>query len=206
MHVAIIPDGNRRYMRQYNTQDVSSSETSFENLIEWGVNDDTITHMSVFCWSTENWKRDENEIKTAMDALHKFLHSVKSNDSIHYTCCSTSLNQLPCEIIDEMKRINNCEMTKSNNVPLCIYLYISYGFNAFFKNGHILELNVNDDDIPQVDMLIRTAGEYRTSNFCMHKLAYSEIVFVDRLFPACTMDTWEDCMRTFKSRSRRFGK
>lgn len=210
MHIAVIPDGNRRFIKKTNNVSFDASVKAMRGLIDWCAKNESVYSLSVFCWSSENWRRAENEINAAMQCLYDYLHSIDPRlpGSPRYVCCSSSPMALPVHIREEMVRINNGYDGRDS--PVCVYLYISYGFQEHWKVSgsdakHPLHIHTMDVDIPPVDCLIRTSGEKRLSNFCMHKLGFSELVFVDCLFPECNDSTWNACMREFTQRDRRFG-
>ena len=217
MHVAVIPDGNRRFMEKTNSTSLDASLESVRCLVNWCKNDDTVTRLSVFCWSSENWNRKEDEVNTAMECLYGYLQSIENSESLCYVCCSSSPEDIPSHIRREMIRINNDASANMGPSALRVYLYISYGFHEHRRVSggddhddvdivnNPLHINTMDDGIPDVDCLIRTSGEKRLSNFCLHKLGFAELVFVDSLFPECNGQTWDSCMREFKKRDRRFG-
>ena len=153
---------------------------AMRKLVDWCVNDEVVTNLSVFCWSSENWKRTAKEINTAMQCLYDYLHSIDPSlpGSPRYICCSSSPTTLPVHIREEMVRINTGYGNRE--FPVCVYLYISYGFQEHWTTSdvkHPLHIQKIDMDIPSVDCLIRTSGEQRLSNFCMHKLGLAELVF-----------------------------
>lgn len=226
MHLAVIPDGNRRYMRQRGVTVADDSLSALTRLVDWCTTHEEVTHLSVFCWSSENWGRASEEVGSAMHHLHRYLRSVElaewGSDQPLFVCCTSSTAALPNDIIVEMDRINQhyhrelAKSAKSANGQagggLRVYLYISYGYlesTMLTRNPSStppsLRLDRVDGTIPQVDCLIRTSGERRLSNFCMHKLAFAELVFVESLFPECTRKTWDACFDEFKSRHRRMG-
>lgn len=225
-HLAVIPDGNRRYAQKSGSDSLSFRDSlhAFKELIDWCSTTDDVSHLSVFCWSSENWSREEAEVDAAMRHLHEYLSSIiVGTTEIRYVCCSSSPKSLPPDILHEMYRINAHHFAAEEKAqvtppPLYVYLYISYGFIEFMKDmptnhshdstdgDNVLSLQRIDRHIPHIDCLIRTSGERRLSNFCMHKLSFAELIFVEQLFPECSIETWQDCMIEFANRSRRFGK
>lgn len=225
-HLAVIPDGNRRYAQKSGSDSSSmgGSLHAFRELIDWCSATGDVSHLSVFCWSSENWSREEAEVDAAMRHLHEYLTSIiVDTTEIRHVCCSSSPDSLPPAILGEMYRINSHhfaaeEIKEQTTPPLYVYLYISYGFAEFmteFTNNNsydnndgdsVLRLQRIDRHIPHIDCLVRTSGEQRLSNFCMHKLSFAELIFVEQLFPECTSKTWQDCMKEFAHRSRRFGQ
>ena len=168
-----------------------------------------------------------------MHHLHEYLQSIQlpppGGEAPLFACCSSSMAQLPPDIVAEMKRINRhyhavlaqCKpgewrrddqeggQAKARPGALRVYLYISYGYlESLLSDASKVtdEVSRISKSIPQVDCLVRTSGERRLSNFCMDKLAFAELVFVDDLFPDCASVAWRGCLNEFESRNRRMGK
>ena len=109
-----------------------------------------------------------------------------------FTFVSSTIQQIPLPILQQMKTL---QTATDNDSLLRIYIYISYGF----KEGCIAEPRYKQDP----DLLVRTSGEQRLSNFCMGN--WTELLFIEPLFPECTAETWDMCMAEFTSRHRRHG-
>lgn len=209
MHVVVIPDGNRRYNRVHNLIDYDKSLDALKTLIHWARNHSSVSELSLFCWSSENWKRSEEEIVVAMDYLLRFLKTIYENKDplVLYECFSSSLDKLSVPIRDLMRDINEeaRRLSVESEKSLKVYLYISYGFHEETETMHRGYLNSTILPHSQPDLLIRTSGERRISNMCMWHLAYTELMFIDEFFPECTELTWNRCIENYKTRSRRFG-
>ena len=196
-HLAIIPDGNRRYCKKKQlTNCDTESRTTLLNLMNWCISKN-IEELSVFAWSIENWKRPQHEVNYAMQILQKILsHFIETPDR-RYTLrfISSDTSKLPQKICRQIKII---ESQKYQESKLNVYIYLSYGFSK----GVTKEVVLKRDP----DLLIRTSGEYRLSNFCMGNLTYTELLFIQPLFPECSDEIWNECLAEFQRRDRRYGQ
>ena len=198
-HLAIIPDGNRRFSEKKYSNSLSGAKESRKvlvELMEWCISN-KISELSVFAWSTENWKRPQREVKYAMNTLEKQLQTWIDNPDgrIAFTFVSSTIQNIPVTILEQMETLKKVE---SSETQLQVYIYLSYGY----REGCLYPPNLKRDP----DLLIRTSGERRLSNFCMGNLVYTELLFIDALFPECSCETWDDCLQDFKDRRRRYGK
>ena len=99
-----------------------------------------------------------------------------------------------------MNRLEEIKHKHYQEGDLIAYMYVSYGFDEQRQQQQ------QQPRVPDIDFLIRTGGETRLSNFCLDRLAYSELLFISPLFPACTEETWTQCLEHYQTRHRRFGK
>jgi len=228
-HIAVIMDGNGRWAQQKgkdrifgHQQGVETVRKTIETCVEIGVR-----YLTVYAFSTENWKREPEEVNALMslfvnacnaeiDNLHKNNVQVKAigNFSMLSRECTTELQRL----IDKTK----------NNTALTFVIAISYGSRweiaraAKLIAEQILQnrisideidenlfdnyLQTNQYDIPNPDLLIRTSEEYRLSNFLLWQLAYAELYFTNVLWPDFTREELFKAINDFQRRTRRFGK
>jgi len=225
-HVAIIMDGNRRWARKY---DLSISEGHFkgaENLIsiceeapELGI--EIIT---AYSFSTENWKRPSDEVAMLMQLFISFLDSQKEAMFSRGVCLHHigEYNQLPKELQDKLQEV--MEYTK-NNSRLHLVLAINYGgrnevvravkkIAASVNQGAISIEDITESSLDQCfdmpsfrdpDLLIRTSGEYRISNFLLWQLSYSEMYFTELYWPEFTTKELYNAVIVFQKRQRRLG-
>lgn len=206
-HIAIIPDGNRRFARKKGFLNYKQGQQVLSELIQWCLTND-ILELSVFAWSSENWSRPASEIQLAMQQLElgidHWLQSTQTEIAFHFV--STSPEKINTKLLQKMLSLQ--EKTQHYQA-LQTYIFISYGFTEDIerkpnKNFKITSAVPNAASNP--DLLIRTSGERRLSNFCMWHLAYTELMFIDALFPECTTLTWDKCLEDFCKRKRRYGK
>ncbi len=226
-HVAIIMDGNGRWAkdkglpREYGHQNgVNSVKSIVQEAYKSGIE-----YLTLYVFSIENWDRPSKEVNTLMSLLVSTLRDEFDEifDKDIKLNAIGEINSLPKEVISELDFIIN--KTKHNN-KMSLTLALSYGgkqeiFNAVkmisdkVKNN-IIDLNNFDDSIinshlytknlPDVDLLIRTSGEQRISNFLLWQIAYAELYFTDVYWPDFSKEDFNLALENYKSRERRFGK
>lgn len=217
-HVAIIMDGNGRWGIKYKNSRNAGHKVGLktvEKIIKETIKN-KIKFLTLFAFSTENWKRPKKEI----DYLFKLLENFLSNriEDLHKQNIklkilgskkfSTKLNKL----------LNKSEEKTSKNTKLQINLALNYGskselIEAFKKvkrhKGFITEKNISKNlqtkNIPDPDLLIRTGNTKRLSNFLLWQLAYAEIFFEKKLWPAFNEKDYNKIIREYKSIKRNFG-
>ncbi len=218
-HVAIIMDGNGRWGLKYrNSRNAGHKEglKTVEKIIKASIKY-KIKFLTLYAFSTENWKRPKKEINYLFNLLENFLtHRLNDihNQNIRIKILgdkkfSTKLNNL----------LNYAEKKTSKNSKLQINLALNYGsklelLNAFKKinkkkikiNEKNLEKHLQTKYIPDPDILIRTGNTKRLSNFLLWQLAYSEIFFEKKLWPAFTEKDYEKIIKNYKNIKRNFGK
>ncbi len=218
-HVAIIMDGNGRWGLKYrNSRNVGHKEglKTVEIIIKSSIKN-KIKFLTLYAFSTENWRRPKKEINYLFKLLENFLS--KKLDDIHkqnirikilgYKKFSKKLNFL----------LNFAEKKTIKNSKLQINLALNYGskteiINAFknIKRNKIkineknLEKNLQTNNIPDPDILIRTGNTKRLSNFLLWQLAYAEIFFEKKLWPAFTEKDYIKIIKEYKNIKRNFGR
>tara|TARA_B100000989_G_scaffold296593_1_gene280199 strand:+ start:1734 stop:2408 length:675 start_codon:yes stop_codon:yes gene_type:complete len=218
-HVAIIMDGNGRWGTKYKNSRNAGHKAGLktvEKIIKETLRN-KIKFLTLFAFSTENWKRPKKEIYYLFDLLENFL--IKRVGELHEQNIklkilgskkfSTKLNKL----------LNDAEKKTSQNTKLQINLALNYGsklelINAFKKinrsknkiNEKNLERHLQTKDIPDPDILIRTGNTKRLSNFLLWQLAYAEIFFDKKLWPAFTEKDFRKIIKEYKNIKRNFGK
>ena len=218
-HVAIIMDGNGRWGLKYKgSRNAGHKEglKTVEKVIKVTIKNN-IKFLTLYAFSTENWKRPKREINYLFNLLENFLNNRledihKQNIKIKilgYKRFSKKLNNL----------LNLAEKKTLKNSKLQINLALNYGskielLNAFKKikknnnkiNENTLEKYLQTKDIPDPDLLIRTGNTKRLSNFLMWQLAYSEIFFEKKLWPAFNEKDYNKIIKEYKTTKRNFGK
>lgn len=225
-HIAIILDGNGRWAakkgmpRNYgHTQGAKTVERICEDAYKLGVK-----YLTVYAFSTENWNRPQNEVDALMTLLRNYMK----------TCTRTAAkNNMKVKVIgdkskldkDLQKSIANLEESSRSNSGLNFQVAINYGSrNEIIRAMKKLiidkdenKLNVDDidekifdsyldtKDIPDPDLLIRTSGELRLSNFLLWQLAYAEFYVTDVLWPDFTKEELVKAIDQYNNRDRRFG-
>ena len=226
-HIAVIMDGNGRWARKKGKNRLFGHQNgvkALKKLIEESARLN-ISYLTLFAFSTENWKRPKKEISTIMRlivlVLKKELKTMMDNKIKLETI--GDLEKLPENVKTNL--IKTVNKTKNNN-KLTLTVAINYGgkediSNAFklllekVKNNIISpkkidELIINNHlytrNLPDVDLLIRTSGEQRISNFLLWKIAYAELYFSNVLWPDFNEKCLHDAIINYQNRERRFGK
>ena len=228
-HVALIMDGNRRFAKELGLSWEAGhifGREKLEEVLDWCF-DLGIKVLTIYAFSTENFTRSEKEIKTLMDLLKNELEKVKEDSRVHQNKVRVQilghLSSLPKDIQQSAKTI--MAMTKSyKNYYLNIAL--AYGgreeiihamqrMGADIKKGKLKIADISTDTVssylytrglPDPDLILRTSGEERISNFLLWQLAYSELYFSDVYWPALQKRDFLQAIRTYQQRKRRFGK
>ena len=226
-HVAVIMDGNGRWAKSRDQERTFGHKNAIKAVREVinACNEVNIPYLTLYTFSTENWNRPADEVNTLMDLLSSTLlqeaeEIFSKGLRIH---AIGDLERLPDTVREQL--LNIIELTKNNNKGNLI-LALSYGsqreiLNAVkeiskkVKDG---EVDINDideklfedhlytKDFPPVDLLIRTSGEVRISNFLLWQIAYAELQFLDTLWPDFTKEDFFQCIVNYQSKERRFGK
>ncbi len=221
-HLAIIMDGNRRWARANNLPSYEGHRKGANNL--WDIINSVqklkLKFLTVFVFSTENWKRSSSEISFLMKLLNQFLDETISKIDKNSFKIRFIGDFLPFEK-QVKEKINIITKTSSNNKGVVITLALNYGgrldiisaINKILINGKKTNL-INEiefkkytlnKDIPDPDLLIRTGGEMRLSNFLLWDLAYTELMFVREMWPDFNKSILENCMVEYAKRNRKYG-
>ncbi len=220
-HIAIILDGNRRYAKKLGIPQLKGHEKGFnkiKELLEWCIKLG-VKEVTLYCFSTENFKRDKKEVEYLFNLFRKRIEGFKKDKVIHDNKVKISiigrLSMFPEDMQEKMKEV--MDATKDYD-DYRLNLALAYGgrgeivdaVNKIISSGvkEISEEAIKDnlylkDD---VDMLIRPGGEKRLSNFLLWQNSYSELVFIDRLWPEFTKQDLIDCIEEYKKRQRRYGE
>ena len=226
-HVAIIMDGNGRWAKSQNKERTFGHKNAIKAVREAisACNEVGIPYLTLYTFSTENWNRPTEEVDTLMNLLSSTLLQEAEeifSRGIRIRAIG-DLEALPEHVRNQLYNI--MELTK-NNTKGNLTLALSYGsqkeiLNAVkelckkVKNGDIDENDIDEKlfeqylytkEIPPVDLLIRTSGEVRVSNFMLWQIAYAEMQFIDVLWPDFTKETFFQCILDYQTKERRFGK
>lgn len=222
-HLAIIMDGNRRWALSRNLKSYEGhikGANNLFNIIE-AVNKNKIDFLTVFVFSTENWKRSKTEISFLMDLLVKFLddtiQKISSND--YKVRFIGNLVPFKKNII---KKINFIQDNTSNNKGITITIALNFGGRSDIVNATNIILNTEprlklideenfknftfNNSIPDPDLLIRTGGEMRLSNFLLWDLAYTELMFLPQMWPEFDEQILDECIMNYNNRIRKYGE
>ena len=226
-HLAIIMDGNGRWAKQQGKPRAFGHEAGFKAVREIveACAKRQIPFLTLYAFSTENWLRPKKEVDILMRILLSALKSELATMLRHNIRLRTvgGISTLPAIILDELDRV--VEQTASNT-GMVLTLALSYGGREEIvamtrklaekvKNGlihpdHIDASVVNEHlytaDLPDVDLLIRTSGERRISNFLLWQSAYAELYFTERFWPDFKEEHLAETLMDYQNRERRFGK
>ena len=218
-HIAIIMDGNGRWAKQRNLPRTSGHKEGLEvaKKIVKAAKEVGVKYITLYTFSTENWKRTQDEVGYLMGLIKNHLRAefkfYKEND-IRVKHIG-NLSGLPQDIQDEINStIEECKDFNSLTVVLAINYggkdEISRAINkAKSENKEINESNFTEffdlPEMPDVDLIIRTGGEKRLSNFLLWHGAYAELDFVDTLWPDYNEECFYQSIKEFQKRNRRFG-
>ena len=218
-HVVIIMDGNGRWGLKYKNSRNSGHKAGLktvEKIIKETIKN-KISYLTLFAFSTENWKRPKKEINYLFGLLENFL--INRIEDLHKQ--NIKLKILGSKKFSPKlnKLLNNSERKTLNNTKLQINLALNYGskselIDAFKKmkkskntiNEKNLSRNLQTKNIPDPDLLIRTGNTKRLSNFLLWQLAYSEIFFEKKLWPAFNAKDYNKIIKEYKNIKRNFGK
>jgi len=218
LHIAIIPDGNRRWAKARAWHPWQGHEKAVENfrtITDWCRADPRIAVLTVWCFSTENWKRDPKEVAKLMTIFENYLQKERSTFHEKKTRLihSGRKDRIPPSLAS---LITDVEAETKLYEDFILDLAVDYGGKdevirglAKAKNTVSSEQDLrallDHPELPDLDLIIRTSGEQRTSNFFLWQSAYAEWVFLDKLFPDFTTQDLRTAVDAFAKRARRFG-
>ena len=227
-HLAIIMDGNGRWALDKGldrTAGHAAGEHSLSKTIDWAIKNN-IKWLTVYAFSTENWLRSDEEVEYLMFFNRDIL--IRRRDEFNQKGVRFRfLGDLTDEKLpDENKELmEDTENLTQNNTKLNLNFAFNYGSHDEIHNAvlnlHNLNLNkkltlknIKDSfinyfqypEVPFPDLLLRTAGENRISNFLLYQLSYTELVFIEDLWPDINADILDDVLLEFNSRNRTYGK
>jgi undecaprenyl diphosphate synthase len=223
VHVALVMDGNGRWAQRKGLPRTDGHAAGEEALFDTvhGALDVGLKWMTVYAFSTENWKRPQDEVRYLMGFNESLL--LRRRDELHELDVRVRVIgrrdwRVPRRLV---RRIDEAvELTKKNQT-MTLTLAFNYGgraeiidaVRAMVRNGvpeskvseKTLRAHLYDPEMPDPDVVVRTSGEYRISNFLLWELAYSELVFTDVLWPDFRREHLFEAIRQFQRRDRRFG-
>ena len=221
-HIAIILDGNRRYARKLGLQPWKGHEfglRKLEELFDWCM-ELGIRELTLYSFSTENFKRAKKEIKYLFNLFWEEFSKMKQRKSIFKDKVKVNvigrIQMFPKKMQKAMLEV--VQKTKSNK-KLVVNFALAYGgrqeivdaVNKILKNKKIKKIDENTITqnlylTSEPDIVIRPGGEIRTSNFLTWQSVYSELIFLEKLWPEFTKEDLIKCIEEFKRRERRFGE
>ena len=224
-HVAIIMDGNRRWAKEKGYPSLKGHQAGLENLKKLSkyIFNKGVNYLSIFAFSTENFKRSEEEVKYLMDMVVKEIPKLikdfnKNNIKVVISGRKDRLRR------DVLKVLEDCSDQTINNCNGTLNICLNYGgsqeiIDACKKIANDvlnkkIDINALDEesfnnylynDLPAIDLMIRTSGECRISNFMLYQLAYAELYFTNTYFPDFNEKCFDEALESFYKRNRRFG-
>jgi len=226
-HIAVIMDGNGRWAKKRVLNRIKGHEKGAETvrMVVRACREIGIPHLTLYAFSTENWDRPEKEVSALMGLLKKFLAEEKAEmmeNNIRLTAIG-QIERLPADVRDALCAVQDATAA---NTGMRLNLALSYGGRAEIvaaarqmaqavKEGR---LDVSDIDaerfgrylytaeMPDPELLIRTSGEFRLSNFLLWQVAYAELYVTATLWPDLTREEFIGMIRDFQQRERRFGR
>ncbi len=219
-HIAIIMDGNRRWAKERNLPSAVGHKKGVDALkaAMRACDDFGIKYLTVYAFSTENWNRKPEEVNFLMDLLGQTLKNELKEMHENNVVISFigDISQLSAKLQDILA--NAVETTK-NNTGVNLQIAFNYGSRAEIVKAvkEIVESGKKDiteetiskhlytSNIPDPDLLIRTGGEMRVSNYLLWQIAYSEFIVLEKFWPEFDKETLKECIIEFNRRNRRFG-
>jgi undecaprenyl diphosphate synthase len=225
-HIAIIMDGNGRWARKHALKRIAGHKKGAEAVqkVVKTSREIGIQYLTLYAFSVENWRRPADEIDALMSLLEEFLVS-ELQEMLETDIRLRTIGDIR-ELPERTRKIllNTVEQTSHNN-GMTLNLALSYGgrdeiveavkkFIRDKESGRIKNEDITKElfseylytaDIPDPDLLIRTSGEYRLSNFLLWQSAYTELCFIDILWPDFTGENLIDIISDYQNRERRFG-
>jgi undecaprenyl diphosphate synthase len=223
VHIAIIMDGNGRWAKKRLMPRVYGHKEGCENLRRMTVSCSRlgIRYLTVYAFSTENWKRSEEEVSALMELFYNYLKD---------TCSELVENGIKLTVIGDKAKLNSslkdtiswAESTTCSQQGLHLQVAFNYGgrdeiiraVQRMIADNSILQGNITEKtisayldtaNIPEPDLLIRTGGEIRLSNYLLWELAYTELFFTDTLWPDFTEEELIRTIEKYRAQDRRFG-
>lgn len=228
-HVAVIMDGNGRWARSRGKDRIDghrAGAASVRRVIEACV-EHGVRYLTLYSFSTENWKRSGTEVMGLMNLFaEKLKEELRDGEILKNGVRITSIGDTARLPLGVRKLLREVENRTAKNQRLDVFLALSYGSReeivagvkklaAQVKAGKLKPESITEEmfsaslwtaGIPDPDLLIRTGGEFRVSNFLLWQIAYSELVVVDAFWPDFSKEHFAACLAEYAKRERRFGR
>jgi undecaprenyl diphosphate synthase len=219
-HLGFILDGNRRWAKKHGLPTYEGHLAGYHALKDVIIKaaDAGVKFVSIYAFSTENWKRSAEEVNGLMGlAMRVFKTDIKElvEKQIKVRILGAR-EDIPPKLLKAMEKV---EETSKHFTRTTVAVCFNYGgqreiadaVNACIKEGatEVTEQSIRSHlyfaDIPDIDMVVRTSGEERISNFMLWRVAYSEFYFIDKLWPDMRPSDVDDIIKVYNQRNRRFG-
>lgn len=221
-HLGYIIDGNRRWAKQHGLPTYEGHLAGYNALKEVALENLAlgVEYMSIYVFSTENWSRSQQEVKGLMSLiLRLFTTDADMFDSYNVRLkVLGGRDRLDAKIL---KAIDSLEERTAHNTAGTLVICLNYGgqseivdaVKTIVRSGidadditaDLIAENLYNAEVPPVDMIVRTSGEKRLSNFMLWRAAYSEFLFLDKLWPDMTKEDVAAIIKEYSKRNRRFG-
>lgn len=218
-HIGYIMDGNRRWAKQHGLPTYEGHLAGYgrvKDIVRASV-DSGVKYVSFYAFSTENWDRTEKEINYLMKLFMRMFTSDLEEvlgENVRIVVAGTD-DRLDKKVVQAAR---NAEARTANNTRATVMICFNYGgqkeiveaANRLVAAGkEITERSISDNlyapDVPPCDVIVRTSGEKRLSNFMLWRAAYSELIFVDKHWPDMKAEDVKDVIEEYNKRSRRYG-
>jgi undecaprenyl diphosphate synthase len=225
-HVAIIMDGNGRWAKKQGLLRVQGHEVGVQRIEEiiQAARDKGLRYLTLYAFSKENWRRPKEEVSFLMGLLSSYLDK-KIETLIKNNCVFNVIGEIGDLAEALQKKLTQAMENSKKNTGLVVTFALSYSsrreiLRAFQRiaeqaaGGRIKPSEITEEDIsrnlftagmPDPDLLIRTSGEMRISNFLLWQISYAELYITEKCWPEFTRDEFEKALEAYKGRERRFG-
>jgi undecaprenyl diphosphate synthase len=221
-HIGYVVDGNRRWAKKHGLPVYEGHLAGYNALKDISIATLAagVEYMSAYIFSTENWKRSADEVKGLMGLTLKLLTSDVPQFNVHNVRLKVIGSR---EGVDKkiIKAIENAEAATASNdggtLALCfnyggqlevadaVKKIVQSGIDADEVTPELIAANLYVPEVPAMDLVVRTSGEKRLSNFMLWRAAYSELIFLDQMWPDMTKDDVTAILKEYSRRQRRFG-
>jgi undecaprenyl diphosphate synthase len=225
-HVAVVMDGNGRWANERGLPRTKGHEAGEGALLDVvaGAIEVGVTHLSAYAFSTENWRRSPDEVRFLMGFNREVIR--RRRDQLHeWGVRMRWVGRRPRLWGSVIKELETAQQLTRENTGLTLYFCVNYGGRAEIADAvqriaedvrrgrlkprgideHTISRHLDEPDMPDVDLFVRSSGEQRTSNFLLWQSAYAELVFQDTLWPDYDRrDLWR-AIETYVARDRRYG-
>lgn len=221
-HIGYIVDGNRRWAKERGLSTYEGHLAGYKTISKIALAnfDAGVKYVSAYIFSTENWKRSEEEVGRLIGLVMRLLTTdlselEKNNIKLVILGSRDNLSDSVKKAID--RAVSKTANNTAGTLALCfnygghqeiidaVKKIVQSGTSADEVNTDLIEQNLYGPEIPPVDLVVRTSGEQRISNFMLWRIAYSEMMFLDKYWPDMTESDVADIINEYNSRSRRFG-
>lgn len=226
-HIAIIMDGNGRWAAKHGKPRIIGHENGVESVrdVVEGAGEIGVEHLTLYAFSTENWDRPKAEVDALMGLLVQAIEAETNSLMKNNVRLSVigDVNAMPENV---RNKLNGCIDFLQSNTGLNLILALSYSgqweiVNAVKNivndvrsekikpeniNSELFESYLSTSNIPDPELLVRTSGEFRVSNFLLWQIAYSELYFTEKLWPDFRKEDLFEAVFDYQNRERRFGK